>query len=266
MADDDQAEWLAWLDRWDALIAGLRGREGFADAFLDETHEEGCQEPMLGIQSLLGGHEQAMHELTPEEEDELWDLAHEEELDDEEVMNRWVRAKSVRNRPIRQMLPKRRLRGGGHGPGRGIPGKREFPPTWSDDRSIAHTMDVAKRPSGAVKLPSGVFRAYGQRDGVHLSVLVAPEGHVLTSYPVAGPGLVQNPVDDWRREPVERLQRLLDELVPQSDEEPRFSLDELMEVGEWPHVVSSLYEVGELTAEQRTELDELAYLASVAPG
>lgn len=250
---DEWAEWRVWLSRWDALIAGLRGRPGFDDAYLDETHEEGVQEPFLGISSLLGGHEQGMHDLTPEEEDELWDLAAEEELTDDEVMNRWVREKSVRNRPIRRVRAKRPLRGGGHGPGRGLPGRREFPSRWSDDDVVAHTMDVARHPSGAVELPSGDFRAYGERDRVQLSVLVGADGTVLTSYPVEGDGVVQNPLSPEQEPHVLRLRALL-AAAPVDD--LRADLEELLEVGEWPHVIASLRALP-LTDEQRAELDRL---------
>lgn len=261
--EGDWPEWRAWLRRWDAVIAGLRGRPGFDDTYLDETHFEGVQEPFLGIGSLLGGHEQGMHELTPEEEDELWDLAAEEECSDDDLMNRWVREKSVRNRPIRTVRPKRPLTGGGHGPGRGVAGKREFPGTWSDDEAIRHTMDVARHPSGAVELPSKDFRGYGEREGVQLSVVVARDGSVRTSYPVSGPGVVDNPLDHWRAPHVARLQEVLDVLVPAGDGEPRVSLDELMAVGEWPHVIACLLALGPDDA-HRTELEGLARLAGLA--
>ena len=153
------------------------------------------------------------------------------------------------------------LPGGGHGPGRGQPGKSEFPASWSDDDTIAHTMDVAMHPSGTVELPSGDFRAWGERLGVRLSVLVSPRGGVLTSYPVSGDGVVQNPLDVVRAPHVQRLQLLLDTL-PESTDEPRQSLDELMTAGEWPHVITSLQALDAgWTAEQQAELAELARMA-----
>lgn len=256
-ADEDHwAPWRAWLARWDRLVEGLRGgRPGLDDAWLDEVHEQGVQEPMLGVGNLLGGHEQGFFDLTPEEEDELWELAAEEELSDDEVMNSWVRARSVRDRPVRRVRAKRPLRGGGHGSGRGLPGKSEFPSSWSDDETIARTMDVARHPSGAVELPSGDFRAEGERGRVLLAVLVSPEGDVLTSYPVRGDGVVQNPLSPEQEPLVQRLRALVEQVPPGA---ARDALEELLDVGEWPHVLASLRALG---ADPR-ELDALAAYVS----
>lgn len=155
------------------------------------------------------------------------------------------------------------LEGGGHGPGRACPGKREFPAGWSDDEVIRQTMDVAMHPSGTVELPAGTFRAYGERHGVQLSVVVSSTGVVLTSYPVSGDGVVQNPLDGQRGQHVHLLQSLLDALPP-GDDEPRRSLDELMAVGEWPHVVASLQALDTAwTDQQQADLHELADLTGV---
>lgn len=210
--------------------------------------------------SLLGGHEQGFFDLTPEEEAEVWDLAAEWELSDQQVMNDWVQGRSVRDRPIRTVRPKHPLRGGGHGPGRRLPGRREFPRSWSDDQVMAATTAVARSPQGARTLPTGDWRAWGARHGVRLSVLLDASGQVLTSYPVEGSGVVQNPLDHWRTEPVTRLQRLLDDMEATSQH--REALDELMAVGEWPHVVRSL-RVLDLGGAHTTELDALAELAGL---
>lgn len=250
----------ALLHRWEALIAGLRGRPGLSDEYLEEVDSDAAQDELLGVSALLGGHEQGMWDLTPAEEAELWDLAAEWELPDDLVMNEFVRAKSVRGRPIPSVRPKRPLAGGGHGPGRGVPGKREFPASWPDDDVIARTMDVARRPDGAVRLLSGLYRAWGERDRVRLSVLVSSDGEVVTSYPVSGPGVQQNPLDVWRTEPVRRLQALLDDAVPPGSGEPRASLDELLAVGEWPHVVTCLRAL----APPPAAAEELRALAALA--
>lgn len=154
------------------------------------------------------------------------------------------------------------LTGGGHGAGRQIPGKREFPRHWSDDEVIDRTMDVAKQPAGAVELPNGSFRAWGERAGIQLSVIVAPDGSVRTSYPVAGDGVVQVPLDDERATHVRALQELLD-TTPEGGE-PRASLDELMAVGEWPHVIACLRALDHpWTPQQQDELERLAGLAGL---
>ena len=259
MTDD---EWLDYLRRWDAVLDGLSDRLG--PDLIEEIRDEGVQEPFLGIGGLLGGHEQGMWDLTPAEEDELWELASLNECSDDLLIDPSIRAETVRGRPVRRVRAKHPLRGGGHGAGRGLPGKREFPASWSDDDAMAHTMDLARRPDGAVKLPTGDWRAVGDQQGVRMSVLVSPTGDVLTSYPVTGPGVVQNPLDEWRTPAVDRLQRLLDELVPAGSDEPRASLDELLAVGEWSQVVAVLRALHlPLTETQQRELDELTKLAAL---
>lgn len=257
----EEQDWLEFLRRWDALIAGLRGR--YDDQELDQIHFEGIQEPFLGIGTLLGGHEQGMDELTPAEEDELWELASLTRCADDDLLDQSVRARSVRNRPIRKVQPKHPLRGGGHGARSGKPGKRAFPASWTDDQAIEHTMDVARQPSGAMKLPTGDFVAHGERAGVLLGVVVAADGEVLTSYPVRGPGVVDNPMDEFRGPAALRLQSLLQDVMAE-DHELRALLDELHAVGEWPYVVSSLVVLDPpMTEEQRSELRELAHLAGL---
>lgn len=257
MTDDE--EWLHFLDRWHRLLDGLQGR--LPEHELEEIRFEGRQEPMLGISGLLGGHEQALWDLTPAEEDELWDLASLVHLDDEDVMTEDIRARSVRNRPIRKVRPRRPLSGGGHGARTGQPGKRVFPASWSDDDAIRHTMSVARDPLGAVKLPTGEWLAHGERDGVLMRVVVSTGGDVLTSYPVQGPGVTQNPTDEHRGPAAERLGVLLDAVLP-SDHEARSVLDELYSVGEWPYVIAGLRALDlPMSSEQRTELMELAGLS-----
>lgn len=254
MSPDTEELWR----RWDAVLAGLRGRPGLSDERLDELDEEATQYIALGIASLLGGHEQGMHDLTAEEEAELWELAAQWELPEQHVMNDSVRAASVRRRPIPRLRPKRPLAGGGHGARSGQPGKRVFPTAWSDDTAIAHVMDVARAPDGAVALPSGEWLAHGERDGVRIGVVVSVEGDVLASYPVHGPGVVQNQADEHGAVAIERVSTLLDAVLP-TDHEARPALEELHAVGEWPYVIAGLRALDlEMSSEQRAELMELA--------
>lgn len=254
-------EWLHFLGRWDRLLDGLRGR--LSDEKVEDIRFEGCQEPSLGIGRLLGGHEQGMWDLTPAEEDECWELASLTYCTDEDVMDEMVLARSVRNRPIRKVRPRQPLRGGGHGARTGQPGKRLFPAGWSDDDAIRHTMSVARDPLGAVKLPTGEWLAHGERDGVRLGVVVSTEGDVLTSYPVHGPGVMQNPPDEFRGPAAERLHALLTAVLPQ-EHEAHATLHELHAVGEWPYVIGGLRALDlPISGEQRTELDELASLAGI---
>ncbi len=217
---------------------------------------------------MLGGHAIGEWTLSPEELARLWLIGRAAGYTREQLLADALLAKALPERAQRPADPPGDfvqtplLQGGGHGALRGLGGKREFPARWSDDDSIRHTMDVARHPSGAVELPSGDFRAYGERDDVAMGVLVSPQGAVLTSYPVRGEGVVQNPLDEERAPHVARLQALLDALVPASTDEPRTSLDELMAVGEWPHVVASL-RAREPTPEQAAELADLARLAGL---
>lgn len=254
-------EWLHFLARWDRLLDGLRGR--LSDEKVEDIHFQGCQEPSLGIGRLLGGHEQGMWDLTPAEEDECWELASLTFCTDDDVMDELVIANSVRNRPIRKVRPRQPLRGGGHGARTGQPGKRVFPTGWSDDDAIRHTMSVARDPLGAVRLPTGEWLAHGEREGVRLGVVVSSDGDVLTSYPVHGPGVMQNPPDEFRGPAAERLRALLDAVLPE-EHEAHATLHELDAVGEWPYVIGGLRALDlPISSEQRTELDELASLAGI---
>ena len=105
---------------------------------------------------------------------------------------------------IRDLSQKRRThildgdgpkKGGGHRAGTGKPGKTEFPPDWSDDDIIKRVMHVATRPESVRVQPrSPNLLAQAQYDGVTVSVVVSPDGHVLTAYPEpGGRGVVDNP-------------------------------------------------------------------------
>ena len=257
MTEDE--EWKGFLHRWNALVDGLRGRT--SEKEVEEMRYEGTQVPCWAISGVLGGHEQGLWELTPAEEDELWELASLMQCRDDELMNEDVRAASVRNRPIRKVRDRFPLRGGGHGARTGLPGKRVFPEAWSDDTAIAHAMDVARAPDGAVKLPTDEWLAHGERDGVRIAVIVMPDGDVLTAYPVSGPGVAQNQMDERGAHAAARLSRLLDAVLP-ADHEARAALDELYAVGEWPYVIAGLRALDlPMSSEQRTELIELAGLS-----
>ncbi|GAA0569193.1 hypothetical protein GCM10009416_04370 [Craurococcus roseus] len=80
-------------------------------------------------------------------------------------------------------------RGGGHRPGRGIPGKSEFPAGWSDDRIIASIEDVANDPASRRRVEAdGRTVVTGRRDGVDLRVVVERDGRtIVTGYPTNAP-------------------------------------------------------------------------------
>lgn len=79
--------------------------------------------------------------------------------------------------------------GGGHRPGRGIPGKSEFPPGWSDDRIIEAIEAVANDPSAARRVEAdGRTVVTGRRDGVDLRVVLERDGRsIVTGYPTSTP-------------------------------------------------------------------------------
>lgn len=258
MNEEEDAEYVL---RWEKLLDGLADRVDPDE--LEEMRYAGLQVPWYGISGLIGGHEQGQYDLTPDEEDEAWELATLTDCSDEQLVSEGQRAASIRNRPIRKVRPKHPLRGGGHGARTGQPGKRVFPQEWTDDEAIDRTMDVARQPSEAVKLPTGEFLAHGERAGVLLGVVVSPDGEVLTSYPVAGPGVTQNPMDEFRGPAAQRLQELLHAVLPEGHD-LRAVMDELHDVGEWPYVVATLRALDlPMTDHQRSELTELTRVADL---
>lgn len=80
-------------------------------------------------------------------------------------------------------------RGGGHRPGRGIPGKSEFPAGWSDDRIIAAIEDVANDPASRRRVEADNRTVVtGRRDGVDIRVVVERDGRtIVTGYPTNVP-------------------------------------------------------------------------------
>ncbi len=77
--------------------------------------------------------------------------------------------------------------GGGHRPGRGLPGKSEFPPGWSDDRIIEAIESVANDPASTREVQAnGRTVVSGRRDGVDLRVVVERDGRtIVTGYPTS---------------------------------------------------------------------------------
>ena len=81
--------------------------------------------------------------------------------------------------------------GGGHGPGRGIPGKSEFPSRWSDRQVINYISDIIKDPRSRWTQQPGKpvrWRIEGRRNGVDIRVIVEPQGQgVITAFPTNRP-------------------------------------------------------------------------------
>lgn len=78
--------------------------------------------------------------------------------------------------------------GGGHRFGTGIPGKSEFPQSWSDEKIAGEISDVATDPSSS-RAPAGRGRSIvrGTRDGIDIEVIVEPGGRIVTGYPTNVP-------------------------------------------------------------------------------
>ncbi|MGB3404761.1 MAG: EndoU domain-containing protein [Microcoleaceae cyanobacterium] len=84
--------------------------------------------------------------------------------------------------------------GGGHGPGRGVPGKSEFPMGWSDEQVIDYIKDVIQDPNSRwrrqARLPGKPQRwsVEGRRDGIDIKVIVEPDGEgIITAFPTNVP-------------------------------------------------------------------------------
>jgi hypothetical protein len=83
--------------------------------------------------------------------------------------------------------------GGGHRSGTGIPGKSEFPSTWTDDKVRTAISDIATDPKTQWSKPDG--RGYvagsGTRDGVEIKVVYDTKNNrIVTGYPT---NLPKNP-------------------------------------------------------------------------
>lgn len=217
--------------------------------------------PFLAIGALLYGDALGTRLLPDHVVARLWEISWLLECDPEDVMPQYVLDEAREGRRTRPVQPVRYpLKGGGHGAGRGNPGKSEYPARWSDDDAMEHVMSVATGPDGAVKQPDGTFRAWGVRDGVDLRVLITELGSVVTSFPVAGDGVVINPLDDLRAPYVARLQHVID--ATEMDDDAQAGIDELMAAGEWDQVVLHLRA---LPVADRLELEQLAAAAGLSP-
>jgi hypothetical protein len=98
-----------------------------------------------------------------------------------------------------QVSPARRIHilggdatGGGHGPGRGISGKSEFPATLTDDEIIAGVELIANTPAsypgGVIPSLPGDYKIAGLIKGVRTSVIVDPTaGTVVSVWPQGAP-------------------------------------------------------------------------------
>lgn len=85
--------------------------------------------------------------------------------------------------------------GGGHGPGRKVSGKSEFPATLTDDEIIARiealANDPGSYPGGTIPIAAGRFKVTGMIRGVKTTVIVDPSaGEVITAWPE---GVPRNP-------------------------------------------------------------------------
>jgi hypothetical protein len=82
--------------------------------------------------------------------------------------------------------------GGGHGPGRGVSGKSEFPATLTDDEIIdgmeAIANDSGSYPGRAIPVSGGKQVIRGKIKGIETAVVVDPaKRQVVTGYPLNVP-------------------------------------------------------------------------------
>lgn len=85
--------------------------------------------------------------------------------------------------------------GGGHGPGRNVSGKSEFPATFTDDEIIAGVETIAndstRYPGGTIPTGTGRYRIFGDIKGVKTTVIVDVAARdVITAWPE---GIARNP-------------------------------------------------------------------------
>ena len=219
--------------------------------------------PAEAAANMLCAHALGDWDLTDEQVAHLWAVTFAEGYDARDTMPDDVLARARPERRTRPPQPVRHpLKGGGHGSGRGLPGKTEYPARWTDGDAIDFVMSVAREPDGAVTQPDGTFRAWATRDGVDLRVILTADGDLLTAYPVAGDGVIRNALDDVRKPYLERLYRLIETV--ELDGETRAGMDELIRVGEWDRVVAQLRALP-VPPDQQEELAALAAAADLRP-
>jgi hypothetical protein len=85
--------------------------------------------------------------------------------------------------------------GGGHGPGRSVSGKSEFPVKLTDDEIIAGIEMIANEPAGypggLIPTSPGRFRVSGTIKGVTTTAIVDPAANdVISAWPE---GVARNP-------------------------------------------------------------------------
>ncbi|WP_072689837.1 EndoU domain-containing protein [Rhodococcus marinonascens] len=87
---------------------------------------------------------------------------------------------------------------GGHGSGVGLPGKTEFPTTWSNDTVMVRVRETTVEPHTRSVIGWTVFDE-GEFDGVWVCVVWRRQGEqsrLVTAYPVAGDDVVFNEFPD----------------------------------------------------------------------
>ncbi|MGV9295509.1 EndoU domain-containing protein [Amycolatopsis sp. NPDC003676] len=169
--------------------------------------------------------------------------------------------------------------GGGHRPGRGLPGKTEFPVRWSEEQIFDFVEDIARHPldSQVVELPDGTFHLWDLRDGVQFGVVLDADGEILAAFPEWGPGVMKNPTDvegaaapgrPWREffGGLETLvEAVLDRVEPWS-----YSVRRFFHAGEWPlcawTIQTALARNGAaLTEQDKVLLDAVLAVTGTAP-
>lgn len=84
--------------------------------------------------------------------------------------------------------------GGGHLSGTGIPGKSEFPATWTEEKILGEISDVVTDPESETSSGrDGATVSEGTRDGVKIRGVQDANGKIITGFPKAGEGVIQNP-------------------------------------------------------------------------
>lgn len=165
-------------------------------------------------------------------------------------------------------------KGGGHGSGRRLRGRREFPWAWTSEQIAERVLDIAghPQPGRVVGLPGGLFRAWDVREGVLCETVVDRTGRLLTAYPVSGPGVFQNagrdsePISDLsldreERHLVNELGQVIDGHAPGLAEPVARSVQRLYDVGEWQlavYLLRAALASAALDPEQRAQLERLA--------
>ncbi len=77
---------------------------------------------------------------------------------------------------------------GGHGPGRNIPNKSEFPDGWTDDQVMHAISDVATDPNSVTRAGrNGRTITEGTRNGVEIRVVQEANGEIVTGFPINVP-------------------------------------------------------------------------------